>query len=95
MVQWKYVGQQYLDNTQSDVRTLDAYQYTNLHINYNLPLKKNTEVFIGFSLQNITNSLYSASGYTYAYVAQNTTNSSNYYFPQAGRYFMLRLGLKL
>lgn len=92
--QWKYVGQQYLDNTQNDERKIDAYQYSNINIRYTFPTRNGIKLYAGLSIQNLTNTLYSSNGYTYSYLEQGRVINSNYYFPQAGTYFMARLGIK-
>jgi iron complex outermembrane receptor protein len=91
---WRYIGAQYLDNSDNADTKLDAYQFANLGVDYQLEVRKVGTVMLKFSVQNVFNSLYVNKGYTYGYVYNNQTIYENYYFPQAGRHFFLTLGLK-
>jgi iron complex outermembrane receptor protein len=93
MLQHKYVGKQYLDNTSNNARSLDAYHVTNLRLNYSLPIKKYT-IHAGFSINNLFSTLYVSNGYTYAYSEGAMLKQSNYYFPQASRFVMFNVGIQ-
>ncbi|MBI1183229.1 TonB-dependent receptor [bacterium] len=93
-LQTKYVGKQYLDNTQSEERKINAYLINDLILNYNLkPNKYFKSLRVQAMAYNFLNELYESSGYTFlsAYQGSSTVYSSNYYYPQAGRNFMLGL----
>lgn len=90
----KYVGDQYLDNTSNENRKLDDYLYTDFRFSYNLNNVlniKNIELLL--QIRNVFNRLYSANGYTYSYIAGDKI-TENFYYPQAGRNYMLGLNLK-
>lgn len=91
----KFVGKQFLDNTSTAERTLDAYYITNLAIQYTLPNCGFKEIKIGVLANNIFNHLYENNGYTFGYISEGKRVTENYYYPQAGSNFLLRLTLKM
>ncbi|MFV0344913.1 MAG: TonB-dependent receptor [Bacteroidales bacterium] len=64
----KYVGKQYLDNTESDERSLDAYFVNNLIFSYEPTFLKVPQLALNFAINNITNEMYVANGWTYRYM---------------------------
>lgn len=86
----KYVGSQYIDNTSSSDRQLDAYFVNNLKIDYNLNLKGTRGVGIQLAINNILNEQYIANGWVWRAVFND--GSPEYredgFFPQAGINFM-------
>jgi iron complex outermembrane receptor protein len=91
----KYVGKQYLDNTSNEARKLDAYFTSNLTLNYTIKTWGFKEVQIGVLCNNLFNALYENNGYTFGYVAGGKRITENYYYPQAGRNFLVRLTFKM
>lgn len=91
----KYVGSQFLDNTSNKNRMLDAYFISNLRISYTIKNAGFKEIVIGGMINNIFNERYANNGYTWGYVSGGNRVIENFYFPQAGRNFMLRLTLNL
>ncbi|MBS1592708.1 MAG: TonB-dependent receptor plug domain-containing protein [Bacteroidetes bacterium] len=87
---FKFIGKQYLDNTQSDERSLRRYWYSNIRVSYLLKIKSRAEVRFTMLFNNIFNRLYESNGYTYRERYQNSDGSVtdpvsyNYYYPQAG-----------
>ncbi|NMM46824.1 TonB-dependent receptor [Marinigracilibium pacificum] len=77
----KYVGSQYLDNTQRDASKLDDYLVNDLKVGYNLDVKKGIKS-ISFDLlvNNIFDQEYINNGYMWGDIP--------YYYPQAGRNFL-------
>lgn len=90
----KYVGKQYLDNTSSTNRMLDAYWVNDLRLNYSLHLKQVKEILFTLSLNNLFNEQYESNGYTYNYISNGKLVVENFYFPQAGFNFMAGATLK-
>ncbi|MCF8278161.1 MAG: TonB-dependent receptor [Flavobacteriales bacterium] len=90
----KYVGKQFLDNTSSKDRMLDAYVVNNIRLNYSLSWKFFKEIGVGVQLNNIFNQLYSSNGYTFSYIYGGQTTTENFQYPQAGFNFMTMLTLK-
>ncbi|TND01833.1 MAG: iron complex outermembrane recepter protein [Bacteroidetes bacterium] len=90
----KYVGEQFLDNTASDNRKLDAYFISDMRFGYKFSLKKIREIGLAFQLNNLLNTMYSSNGYTFSYQYGNELITENYVYPQAGLNFMTMLTLK-
>lgn len=91
----KYVGQQFLDNTSSDDRKIDAYNFSNLRLTYTLKDVVFKEMTLGVQVNNVFDQLFENNGYTWGYVAGGQRTIENFYYPQAGRNFMTRLTIKL
>ncbi|TYP94087.1 iron complex outermembrane recepter protein [Fodinibius salinus] len=92
--QWsaKYVSRQYLDNTQTKSRSLDPYVVNNLRIRYNWETVPSLQAIkITFVVNNMLNEMYESDGYTFGYISGGQKEYSNYYYPQAGRNFLLQL----
>jgi iron complex outermembrane recepter protein len=86
---WKYVGEQYLDNTQNKARSLDAWQHTDLRCSYTHQFEQMRSIQFNASVFNLTNTLFNANGYTFSYKYGGIVTTENYLFPQAGRRFGL------
>jgi len=85
----KYVGKQYLDNTQNNNRKLDPYFVNDLRLSYKH--QTNQLGIWEFSLlcNNIFNYLYVSNGYTFSYKnPDRSITTANYYYPQAGINFL-------
>lgn len=91
----KYVGEQYLDNTQSARRRLDAFYTQDLRVVLEMKNTLFKEWNITGQLNNIFNTRYEPNGYTYSYVYDGVIAADNYYFPMAGTNFMISLTVKL
>ena len=66
-LQWKYVGKQYLDNTQSGYAALDPYHYLNASIGYSIKKGWAKECSVRLHLLNILNSKYASGGWVYRF----------------------------
>lgn len=92
----KYVGEQYIDNTQSSSRKLNAYWVNDLRAEYKVKLKGKNSLLIQGIVNNVLNTKYEANAWVYRAKFQN--DGSEYredgYFPQAGINFALRLGVE-
>lgn len=93
ILQNKYVGAQYLDNSSQENRNLDAYNVMNFKILYSVKIKKHNQLSLGFTINNLANKSYISNGYSYAYLEGGQVQTSNGYFPQARRFYMLNIGL--
>lgn len=81
----KYVGEQYLDNTQNTSRKLDAFFVNDIRAGYEFKLNKFFKVVrLGILANNILNTAYAPNGYTYSGIIGGTRTDFNFYFPQAG-----------
>ncbi len=91
----KYVGKQYLDNTQNENRKLNAFFTQDLRTSFNLKNKLFRETVVMFAVNNIFNKMYQPNGYSFSYILGGTETTENYYFPMAGTNFSLSLNIKL
>ena len=91
----KHVGKQFLDNTSNNSRSLDAFVVNDLRAAYTFKTKWVKEAKLAFQLNNIFNVRYEPNGYTFSYISGGSYMYENYYFPMAGRNFMLALNVKL
>ncbi|WP_373522000.1 TonB-dependent receptor [Aquiflexum sp.] len=90
----KYVGDQFMDNTQNDNRKLNAFLTNDIRLNYSLRPRfvKNLEFTV--MINNIFNQMYEPNGYTFSYfvagegAAGRELVTENFYYPQAGTNFL-------
>jgi iron complex outermembrane receptor protein len=90
----KYVGKQYLDNTSNESRVIDAYFINDLRLSYGFKPAFMREVSVSLLLNNLFDQKYSSNGYTYGYFGGGTEARQNYYYPQAGRNFLLMVAMR-
>jgi iron complex outermembrane receptor protein len=91
----KYVSRQYLDNTQTESRSLDAYFVNDIRLSYSwnrAPLLQNFEATL--QVNNLFDEMYESNGYTYGFISEEEEQYFNFYYPQAGRNFLLQLSFK-
>lgn len=93
ILQSKYVGQQFLDNTSNNNRKIYDYYTLDSRITYLLYAKNVREIAVSFMTYNILNKLYNSNGYSYSYVYGNMI-TENFYYPQAGINFMTGISIK-
>lgn len=91
----KYVGDQYLDNTQNKSRRLNAFYVQDVRVIYTFKNKWLKELNIVGQVNNIFGKKYEPNGYTYSYIYGGEQTTENYYFPMAGRNFMAGVNIKL
>lgn len=91
----KYVGDQYLDNTTNEERKLDAFYVMDARILYTINPKWLKEVRIIGQVNNVLGKEYEPNGYTFSYIYGGAQLTENYYFPMAGRNFMIGLNISL
>jgi iron complex outermembrane receptor protein len=91
----KYVGKQYLDNTTSNNRKLDAYSFSNLSLNYSFAKLGMNEIKVGLLVNNIFDTKYVNNGYTWGYANSGVRQDENFYYPQAGRNLLVRISLNM
>lgn len=82
----KYVGSQFLDNTENTSARLSAYWINDLRISYEIAPKGFRAITWSLLVNNILDVAYSSNGYSYGGAA--------YYFPQAGRNFLAMMTVK-
>ncbi len=89
----KYVGKQYLDNTSSEDRILEAYLTNDIRFIWTLTPKWAKQMSVTALVNNVLNETYASNGYTFGYIAGGRVQE-NFYYPQAGRNFLVGLNLK-
>jgi iron complex outermembrane receptor protein len=90
----KSVGRSYLDNTGTKSRSLDPYQFLNLRASYRIYLPLVKEITVQALVNNLLDSQYETNGYTFGYISGGQQTTENFYYPQAGRNFLLGINLK-
>jgi iron complex outermembrane receptor protein len=83
----KYVGKQFLDNTENDVVALDAYFINDIRLSYRITGKSLGQLEFGILVNNIFDVEYASNGYGYDGVP--------YFYPQAGINFLGMVTLRL
>ena len=90
----KYISKQYLDNTSNNSRSINPYFTNDLRFSYQIKPKFMKEFSFNFSLNNILNEMYESNGWSYTYVTGGSQYTDNYYYPQAGRYYLAGITMK-
>jgi iron complex outermembrane receptor protein len=83
----KFVGDQYLDNTENENIKLDNYLVNDLKLSYRFGLKSVRSIEAGLLVNNLFDAEYSSNGYSYGGLP--------YFYPQAGVNFLAMLSVKL
>ncbi len=106
----KYVGDQYIDNTSSEKRMLESYLISNFQIDYHLKSSIFTKAKISFLINNLFDIEFVNNAWVYRYISDSsdpreyddytTKGDGNIYdmvgyFPQATRNYLLGLTLGL
>jgi len=104
----KYVGDQYIDNTSSQERMLEAYLVHNARLSVNINSKVFKTAKITFHPNNLLEDKYSNNAWIYRFISDgydprpddpyvNANSEGGYdmagYFPQAGRNYLLGISL--
>jgi len=91
----KYVGDQFLDNTSTESRSIDSYLVNNLNASIDLSsiIKELSAVEINLLVNNFLDAEYESNGYTFGFGFDDADIYENYYYPQAGINFLT--GLKV
>ncbi|MGV3638099.1 MAG: TonB-dependent receptor, partial [Flavobacteriales bacterium] len=79
----KYVGEQYLDNTSSPDRMLDAYMVNDLRANVMLRAKGTKAIELNLTVRNLFSALYESNGWVYSYFENDRRMELIGLFPQA------------
>jgi iron complex outermembrane receptor protein len=96
----KYVGRQFLDNTQNEARSLNPFMTQDLRFNYALRPRFVKNLEFTLLVNNIFNQLYEPNGYTFSYFVANEANAGrelvteNFFYPQAGTNFLAGVKFK-
>ncbi len=90
----KYVGSQFLDNTSNERRSIAPYFVNDLRVSYTVKPSFMNEISLSMLANNIFDIEYSSNGYTYGYRGGTNEYRQNFYYPQAGRNYLLMLALR-
>jgi len=90
----KYVGKQFIDNSSSQNRMLDAYFLNNFMVSYERPFGSIRNVRVFVQINNLLDHQYESNAWVYSYFYQGTRSQMIGYYPQAGRNFLIGLSLK-
>ncbi|MCB9202856.1 MAG: TonB-dependent receptor [Flavobacteriales bacterium] len=82
----KYVSRQYLDNTSNFDRKLNNYFLSNIGLSYETKTKDNIKVRLNLLINNLLDKEYENNGYY-------DSEYGSYYYPQAGRNFLVGINL--
>ena len=88
------VGMQYLDNTSSFDRSLNAYTVHNLRFSYTLHKKTVKNWAFYAHVNNLFNKKYESNGWVYSYYSDNVRQKMDGYFPQAGTNLLLGMSIE-
>lgn len=92
----KYVGRQFLDNTANPLRQLDAYFVNDARLSYTVRPRAMRELSVSLLINNFLDHEFESNGYTYGYFAGAVNEiRQNYFYPQAGRNYLLMVALRL
>lgn len=91
----KYVGRQYLDNTQNASRSLNPFWVNDLRINWKIASKWWKDASMTLQVNNLFNYMYEPNGYTFSYITGGARVQENFFFPMAGTNWMLGVQWKL
>ncbi|SMD42389.1 iron complex outermembrane recepter protein [Aquiflexum balticum DSM 16537] len=90
----KYVGDQFMDNTQNDGRKLNSFFTNDIRLNYSLRPRFVKNLEFTLLINNILNQMYEPNGYTFSYFlpGEGATGrelvTENFFYPQAGTNFL-------
>jgi iron complex outermembrane recepter protein len=89
----KYVGKQFLDNTSDSKRSLDPYYLTDFRLSWKWNPGFVKEISLSAMVNNVFDHQYESNGYTFSYLYSGELTTENYYYPQAGRNYMIGLNV--
>ena len=85
----KYVGNQYLDNTQNNTRMLKEFTTGDIKLMFNSHPKWCSKLSAMITVNNIFDKNYVSNGYTYSSRYEGKLITENFVYPQAGRNVMI------
>jgi iron complex outermembrane receptor protein len=81
----KFVGEQYMDNTEMQIAKLDSYNVLDFLASYSIKLNKIGMISLNARVINLLDKMYVSNGYV---------DGTPYYFPQAGRNFLIGVNIR-
>lgn len=89
----QYVGRQYMDNTSSKDRSVDAYFISSLRLGYTFKPRFVKELSFDVTVNNLFNETYETNGWVYSYYSNGKRGKDDGYFTQAGTNAMARVSI--
>lgn len=90
----KYVGKQFIDNTSSDERMLEAYLVTDARLTWTRKRESSGRfIALNFMVRNLLNEMYSSNAWSYRYTYGGSAYTDFGFFPQAGVNYMIGLSI--
>jgi iron complex outermembrane receptor protein len=90
----QYVSDQYIDNSASENRKLDAYFVNNLRAAYTIYPGFFDEVEFSLLVNNLLNEEYETNAWVYSYIYEGERYKMDGYFPQAGTNFLVGVNIR-
>ena len=90
----QYVGDQFIDNSSSEDRKLDAYFVNNIKISYSVKPSFIDEIKFNLLVNNLFNEEYETNAWVYSYIYDGQRWAMDGYFPQAGTNFLLGIDIR-
>lgn len=87
----KYVGEQFIDNTASSDRQIDAYFVNDVRLNWDISVKHVKRISLMLTVRNVFDVQYESNAWVYRYYTGGEFLQDDGYFPQAGANFMASL----
>jgi iron complex outermembrane receptor protein len=84
----RYVGKQFVDNTSSSDRQLDSYLVNDLVLRYVINRPGLPQIELGAQINNLLDEKYISNAWVYSYFFNGQRDVLDGYYPQAGRHFM-------
>jgi iron complex outermembrane receptor protein len=85
----KYVGQQYVDNTSNKGAVIDPYFFSDLRLRYVWKGSWLKELELTVLVRNLWDAQFETNAYVYRFQQGETLVNDLYYYPQAGRNFLV------
>ncbi len=89
-----YVSKQFIDNSSSNNRVLNAYFVNNLQADYNFKTNLFSEITLHLQVNNLLNKMYETNAWVYSYIYEGERFKMDGYFPQAGTNFLFGIDFK-
>jgi iron complex outermembrane recepter protein len=90
-----FTGKQFVDNSSSGERVLNAYFVNNIIMDYSLKGRFFNDLTFQLMVSNIFNEKYESNAWVYSYYYGGNRYKMDGYFPQAGRNFMIGMEIGL
>ena len=90
----QYVSEQYIDNSASPDRKLDAYWVNNFLASYKIVPSFAKEIEFQLMVNNLLNAEYETNAWVYSYILGAERYKMDGYYPQAGTNFMIGMNIR-